>query len=87
MVQAYEDTCDRFFDMLDDYSFHALIYEHFLDSMDQFLEKENGRLDEGTYENAFDWLWRWDCELMQHDMMECVQRYIKLKPKCGGRHD
>lgn len=79
-TQAYEAASDRFFAMLDDYDFRDAIYEWFLSPQDQWLEKENGRLDEYAYMHAFDVLWKWDCEAMHHNIEDCVNRYI-LKEK------
>ena len=77
-TKAYEAACDRFFDMLDDHAFHALIYEHFLSHMDQWKEKEFG-FSEYPYENAFDYLWEWDCEWVYDDIKDCVDAYIAIK--------
>lgn len=81
---AYEAAGDRFWELVcDDYDFRLLIYEHFLESWDQFLEKENGRLDDDAYMNAFDYVWRWDCEGMHYDIKDCVNRYIEKEKKHG----
>ena len=75
-TQAYEAASDAFWELLDSWDFRATIYEWFLSHQDQWLEKENGRLDEEAYMNAFECLWKWDCEGMSHDIEDCVNRYI-----------
>lgn len=78
-TKAYEASLEKFWELLDNYDFHSYIYEHFLDSGEQFLEKENGRVDEYVYENVFERLWNWDCESMYHDIKYTIKQYVERR--------
>lgn len=73
----YESANERFWDLLDsNYDFKFLIYANFLDTHDQWLEKENGRIDTDCYDNVFDYCWRWDAEGMANDIEGTVVKCL-----------
>ena len=83
---AYEAAHEIFWDLMEDYDFQAMIYEYFLDFQDQWKEKEWG-FDEDPYDNFFDYLWKWDCELVAKDVrgaaLAYVEKVLKVTPRRG----
>lgn len=75
---CYENALERFWGLMEDYEFQALIFEHFLSYTEQWKEKEFG-FNEDPYGKAFDILWEWDSELLHHNIKECLERYIASK--------
>lgn len=73
---AYEACLERFWEYMTDYDFQAFIYEHFLSHQEQWKEKEFG-FSEYPYENAFEYVWKWDCEGMFHDMKRTIEKYVE----------
>ena len=76
-IASYESANERFWGLLDsNYDFKFVIYANFLNTQDQWLEKENGRIDTDCYDNAFDCCWRWDAEGMARDIEGTVIKYL-----------
>jgi hypothetical protein len=77
-TKAYEACREVFWDLMEDYGFQAKIYMNFLDSQQQWREKEFG-FDEDPYDNFFDYLWKWDSEGMCRDQIAVCKSYLKGK--------
>lgn len=83
---GYESSLEEFWELLEDYDLQCLIYEYFLDSQEQWKEKEFG-FNDSPYNNFFEHMIKWDPELVSHNIKTAVMGYIeKLKNDrlCGA---
>jgi len=75
---AYEACLERFWELMENYDFQCLISNNFLDSQDLWKEKEFG-FNEDPYDEAFDYMWKFDAEGMHHDIEATIKKYAEAK--------